>query len=184
MQTNSSARSKGFWPVGSGALWALLTVTGCVTESVPPVFVPVPTHRVRGTGSCRAGVMLTRECQASVQLYYKYRSGRVWFTRVGLINHDPAKATVLFRQAQVYVDDGPALEVMDCKDFAPAANPGDFDMLKGYPGSARGTWLVPKRRVLRCGRVRGPIVVLPYSVDGHAGFVKIRYRNLSDIAAQ
>ncbi len=159
----------------------LLAIGGCA-ERVIPVFEPVATGQVKPGGPRCALVMLPNGGMASVYLHFVYGAGRIAISKVGIVNHDPEKVRVFFTAAQVYVDDGQPLALVTCRDFDGRTNNVDFYLLRGLPQGAVGQWLIPKRRYVRQSRLRGPTITLPYSVNGCAGFIKVRYRPIWGIA--
>jgi hypothetical protein len=163
----------------------LLLAAGCTTnggDGVVPVFTPVPTARVKPGGPYHALVLLPNQVVASVYLHFGYTSGRITVTKVGLVNHNPDKLTLSFTRTRVYVDDGKALSLTTFDEFKPKTVPRDFHILKGAGEKAEGKWLFMKTRFVSRDQVRGPTVVLFYTVKGHRGFVKVPYRAIWDVA--
>ncbi|MFW6159376.1 MAG: hypothetical protein ACOC8E_08475 [Planctomycetota bacterium] len=146
-----------------------------------PVFRAVPSARVRpGTRPHEAVAVLPNRGLASVHVHYRYRGGRVTFSEIAVINHYPDRATVFPGKTRVYVDDGPPLQIARYRELTRERELG-ARLLEGAPEAATGMWLFPSRRLLSKSTVRGPVVVLSYSVKGHDGFVKIRYEPIWDI---
>ena len=93
-----------------------LLLCGC-GERVIPVLVPVRAERVRPGKTYQALVVLPKKAGASVYLHFRYESGRVWISRIGVVNHHPDRVTVFFTKSRGYVDDGDSLRIVNYKDF-------------------------------------------------------------------
>jgi hypothetical protein len=146
--------------------------------------VPVRQARVRPGNPHQALVLLPDRALASVYLQYTYMSGHITLSRIAIINHNPDKVTLFFTKAQVYVDDGEPLKIVNYRPLDPDQHGRDLRFLKDLPAGAedpKGKWLVPARRYVSRDEIRGPTVVLFYSVGGLDGFVKVRYRTLWDL---
>jgi len=164
-----------------GAALAVLVAAGCTGTRIIPVFRPIRTEHVKPGGRYTALVVLPKKGLASVHLHFRYRSGRVALSDIAIVNHYPDRVTTFATKTQVYVDDGKPLEIGEYRELNRRKRREDFDLLKDLPDSAKGTWLYPRPRLITKDTVRGPTLVLFYSVDGHDGFVKVHYRALWDI---
>ena len=163
----------------------LLLAAGCASnggDGVVPVFTPVPGARVKPGGPYHALVLLPDKVVASVYLYFGYTSGRITLTKVGVVNRNPDKLTLFFTKTRIYVDDGAPLGIATFEEFKPKTAPRDFYILKGAGDKAQGKWLFTRQRFVTRDSVRGPTVVLFYSVRGYDGFVKVPYRAIWDVA--
>ncbi len=163
----------------------VLAAAGCrgmfAGSRVPPVFRVQRAPRVRpGTRPQEAMAVLPNGGLASVHLHHIRRGGRVWFFRLGVINHYPDRAQLSPGRTRVYVDDGEQVRIHRYRDFI-QDRPFDDRTLEGAPEEARGTWLFLRRRWLTRDTVRGPTVVLFYGVEGHDGFVKIQFDPIWDV---
>ena len=145
-------------------------------RNVVPVLLPISTTRVKPGAPNQALVILPKGRVASVYLHFRYVSGRVTIRNIGVVNHTPGKVDLLYSKTRVYVDDGDPLQIIDMTDLNSRRSRVDFHILKALPEDAKGKWLKAKRRFVTQRSIRGPTVVLFYRVEGHVGFVKIRYR--------
>ncbi len=164
-------------------LWLCVAVSaaaGCA-EPFVPVVTPVVADRVKNGGPHEALVLLPNNAVASVFLHYVYGGGRLSISKIGIVNHHPGRVTLFAAKSRIYVDDGEPLQLASYKEFDGKASNVDFHILKGLPEGATGTWLVPRRRIVTRSTIRGPVVLLFYSVDGHDGFVKVCYRSVWDL---
>ncbi|MFH1732487.1 MAG: hypothetical protein ABIF82_12670 [Planctomycetota bacterium] len=162
------------------ALIAALLPAGCARHVVP-VLLPVSTTRVKPGAPNQALVILPKGAVASVYLHFLYVSGRVTIRNIGVVDHTPGKVDLLYSKTRAYVDDGDPLQIIDMTDFNSRESRVDFHILKDLPEGAKGKWLRAKRRFVMQKSIRGPTVVLFYRVEGHVGFVKIRYRPIWDM---
>ncbi len=171
------------WP----ALLALVlpAAAGCRGLFAGPRVEPV--FRARRAPLVRPGIrpqeamaVLPNGGLASVHLHHVHRGGRVWFFRLGVINHYPDRAELSPGRTRVYVDDGEPVRIHRYRAFI-QDRPFDDRMLEGAPDEARGAWLFLRRRWLTHNTVRGPTVVLFYGVEGHDGFVKIQFDSIWDV---
>ena len=166
------------WPAGArAALWVAMLATGCA-DRVIPVFVPVSTDDVKAGGAQEALVVLPNQAVASVYVHFSSQSGRLWISRIGVVNHDPGKVTLFPSRTVIYVNDGDPLQIAKYRELSRDKNELDRRLLEKLPQGAAGQWLIPKRRNLTRSTLRGPTVVVSYDADGRAGFVKVRYRAL------
>ena len=162
------------------ALIAVLLLAGCARHVVP-VLLPVSTTRVKPGAPNQALVILPKGAVASVYLHFLYVSGRITIKNIGVVDHTPGKVVLLYPKTRVYVDDGDPLQIIDMTDLNSRKSRVDFHILKDLPEDAKGKWLKAKRRFVTQSSIRGPTVILFYRVDGHVGFVKIRYRPIWDM---
>ncbi len=154
-----------------------LLAAGCA-ERIIPVLKPATTARVKPGGEHQALVGLPKGAVASVYLEYGYESGRVWLSRIGVVNHHPQKVTVFFTRSRIYVDDGDPLGIVSYRKLDSRKSNIDFHILRSLPQGAKGKWLIPQRRNVTQSTLRGPTIVLFYSVSGYDGFAKVQYRAL------
>jgi hypothetical protein len=163
----------------------LASAAGCATtnggDGVIPVFTPVPGARVKPGGAYHALVVLPNQTTASIYLHFGFAGGRIRLTKVGLVNHNPDRVTLFTTKTRIYVDDGAPVGIATYDEFKPRTDPRDFHLLKDAGEKAEGRWLVMRPRFVSRDTVRGPTVVLFYSVQGHDGFIKVPYRALWNV---
>jgi hypothetical protein len=162
----------------------LAPAAGCTThggDGIIPVFTPVPGARVKPGGAYHALVVLPNQATASIYLHFGFAGGRIMLTKVGLVNHNPDRVTLFTTKTRIYVDDGAPVGIATYNEFKPRTAPRDFHLLKDAGEKARGRWLVMRPRFVSRDTVRGPTVVLFYSVQGHDGFIKVPYRALWNV---
>ena len=162
------------------ALISALLPAGCA-RNIVPVLLPVSTMRVKPGAPNQALVILPKGAVASVYLQFLYVSGRITIRNIGVVDHAPGKVDLLYSKTRVYVDDGNPLQIIDMTDLNSRKSRVDFHILKDLSEGAKGKWLRAKRRFVMQKSIRGPTVVLFYRVEGHVGFVKIRYRPIWDM---
>lgn len=195
MQTNSSVRSSPCSArrellAGALPLFVLL-LAGCghvAGERIIPVFRAIPSASAKpGRHPHETLVVLPRKGVASVYLHFRYKSGRASISDVAIVNHYPDKVTLFATKSRVYVDKGGPIKIARYRDFDRRQHKEDFQILRDLPKDAtdpKGTWLFPEPQPVTKYTVRGPTIILFYSVHGHDGFVKVRYRAIWDIPGE
>ena len=150
-------------------------IPGALDPVPSPVFSPIPTDTIRPIGVRETLVALPNRGSATIRMEVGHGGGRVWITRIAIINHDPDAVTLFTTRTRVYIDDGAPLGIINFRDLD-RENRDDAPLLQNLPANAVGKWLLPRCRYVIRHRVRGPTVVLFYSVQGRDGFAKIEYR--------
>lgn len=185
MQTSLSVRFNPWFLRGKAAPAGLVLVAGLLAagcgERIIPVLQPVLAMHVKPGIPHEALVVLPKGATASIYLNFTHVSGRIALSDIGIVNHNPDRITLFFTKSRVYVDDGDPLRIVDFAEFDSRKRNIDFHILKELPEGAKGKWLIPKPRFVTKRSIRGPTIVLFYSIDGHDGFTKVRYRALWDM---
>lgn len=157
-----------------------LLAAGCA-EQFAPAISPIPSPYVKPGGKHEALVVLPEQALASVDLHYFYAGGRLAIIGVAVVNHNPEKVTLFFSRTQIYVGQNELLPVARYRDMDRNANMIDLRVMKSTPPTAEGKWIIPVNRYLTRETIGTPVVVIFYSVHGHDGFARIRYRAIWDI---
>ena len=184
METSSFARSTRSWRIGEAALALVALVAPGCADHVVPIIRAIPAARSKPGDRYETLVALPNRGLASVYLHFLHVSGRIAITAVGVVNHYPDRATVFTTRTRVFVDDGPPLAIMDYQPFDSKTRLRDARIAKKLPPDAAGKWLIPKRRFVSRKTIRGPHVVLLYTVKGYEGFVKVPYRTRWGVPGQ
>ncbi len=162
-------------------LLALVAVAAGCGEHIIPVLRPIPTERVKPGEPNQALVVLPNGGVASVHLHYVHIGGRVWVSNIAIVNHYPDRVQLIPTKTRVYVDSGKPLQILAYREIDGAKGPLDRQVLSKAPEGATGKWLLARPRFVTRDTIRGPTVVLFYTVQGFDGFVKLPYEAMWDL---
>lgn len=167
---------------------ALLALTvasfaGC-GEHIIPVLRPIPTEQVKPGEPYQALVVLPNRGVASVHLHFIHIGGRIWVSNIAIVNHYPDRVQLIPTKTRVYVDSGKPLQILAYREIDASKGPLDRQVLSKAPEGATGKWLVARPRFVTKDTIRGPTIVLFYTVQGFDGFVKLPYEAIWDLQAR